>query len=166
MTSARSGHGGKLVDVPALRSEFIMQIVVHLDGSLDPGHASSGTHRIVRMTGGSFSGPAFSGDVMAGSGALVFVSPDGLAELDIRFALRTTAEQLVFVTTAGLFDMNPAGPERVEKEEAIDLSEHYFRTTLRFEAAAKELRWLTRILAVGVGICTTSRMITNVFAIK
>lgn len=166
MSSVGSVQGGTLVDVPALCSEFIMQVVGNLDRPLDIGHTSNGSRRILYMTGGSFSGPVLNGDVLPGGGDWVFVRPDGIAELDIRFALRTKAAQLIYVASEGFFDIDPAQRARIQQGESIDPSEYYFRTTLRFETSAADLRWLTRIVAVGVGVRTIFGMVTKVFAIR
>jgi hypothetical protein len=50
--------------------------------------------------------------------------------------------------------------------EAVDPSAYYFRTALRFEAAAASLSRLNRVVAVGVGAREARVVRLGVFAIE
>ena len=41
--------------------------------------------------------------------------------------------------------------ERLNRGDAVDASEYYFRTSVAFETAAMKYDWLNRIIAVGTG---------------
>lgn len=150
---------------PELRSTFLMQIVGHLDDPQDVGPTPTGTRRILYMKGGTYSGPALQGDVLPGGGDWVLLRQDGVSQLDIRFTLRSKDGTLIYVRSSGVFDIDPRLRIRIQQGEKVDSSEYYFRTTLGFETSAEKLRWLNRLVAVGVGTRTADGMVTQVFAL-
>ncbi len=80
--------------MPALRSEFLMQLSADLSDPQVLTDAPHGTRRIMYMKRGSFSGPRLTGQVLPGGGDWVPLRPDGVAELDIRLTLRTDDGEL------------------------------------------------------------------------
>jgi len=53
----------------------------------------------------------------------------------------------------------------MQKGEAVDPSEYYFRTTPVFETASEKYGWLNRIVAVGIGRMTPTGVGYKVYAI-
>lgn len=143
-----------------------MQMSADLDEPLVVSDGPVGARRIVYARRGTFSGARLRGDLLPGGGDWVLQRRDGIAELDIRFVLRTDDEQLVYVTCDGIFDISPENRERIRTGSEVDPSEYYFRTAVTFETGAEKYRWLNRLLAVGVGKRTTAGMVTEVFSIK
>src|ERR1051325_7588947 len=90
---------------PALRSEFLMQVIGELDEPQNVGETPLGNRRIFAMKRGSFAGPRLEGELLPGGGDWVLVRRDGVAELDIRFTLRTVDAVLIDVRSNGLLDM-------------------------------------------------------------
>ncbi len=125
-----------------------------------------GTRRILYAKRGTFSGAKLRGDLLPGGGDWVLQRQDGIAELDIRFVLRTDDEQLIYVTCDGIFDISPEMRERIRIGSEVDPSEYYFRTAVTFETGAEKYRWLNRLLAVGIGMRTPAGMVTEVFTIR
>ena len=41
--------------------------------------------------------------------------------------------------------------ERINRDENVDPSEYYLRTSVAFETAAPKYDWLNRIIAIGIG---------------
>jgi hypothetical protein len=152
--------------MPALRSEHLMQMSAELDDPLVVADGPAGTRRILYARQGRFCGARLRGELLPGGGDWVLQRRDGIAELDIRFVLRTTDGQLIYVTCGGIFDISPEIRERIRAGSEVDSSEYYFRTAVRFETAAEDYRWLNRLLAVGVGRRTRTGMATEVFAIR
>jgi len=89
-----------------------------------------------------------------------------VAELDIRFTLRTQRAELISLRGSGLFDIQPELRRRILGGEKVDPSAYYFRTALAFETGAPDYRWLNRLIAVGVGTRTPAGMVTDVFALR
>ena len=151
--------------LPALRSEFLLQIIGDLGDPQNVGETPLGVRRILYMTGGSFSGPRLKGEVLPGGGDWVLARRDGVAQLDIRMTLRTDDKALIYASCGGILDMAPALRERIMRGEIVDPSKYYFRTALVFETAAEKYSWLNRLIAAGVGRRTATGMVTDVFAI-
>jgi hypothetical protein len=163
-----NGPGRRAVSAPApaLRSEFLLQIVGELSDPQDVGETSLGARRIFCMRGGTFCGPDIAGEVLPGGGDWVLVRRDGVAQLDIRMTLRTDDGELVYVSASGILDMSPELRARILRGESVDPAQYYFRTALAFETSAEKYRGLNRLVAVGVGRRTATGMVTDVFAIR
>jgi len=143
-----------------------MQMSADLAHPLVVADGPVGTRRILYAKRGTFSGAKLRGDLLPGGGDWVLQRQDGIAELDIRFVLRTDDGQFVYVTCNGIFDISPEIRERIRSGSEIDPSEYYFRTAVSFETGAGKYRWLNRLLAVGVGRRTATGMVTEVFTIR
>ena len=143
-----------------------MQMSADLDDPLIIANGPAGMRRILYARQGTFSGARLRGDLLPGGGDWVLQRRDGIAELDIRFVLRTDDEQLIYVTCDGIFDISPEMRERIRSGGEVDPSEYYFRTAVTFETGAEKYRWLNRLLAVGVGRRTPAGMVTEVFEVR
>jgi Protein of unknown function (DUF3237) len=143
-----------------------MRVTAQLDEPQMLSGAPLGNRRILNVLGGSFSGRGLQGEVLRGGGDWVLVRRDGVAELDIRFTLRTEDGQLIYLRSGGIVDMSPQVSERIRNGEDVDPSEYYFRTSPAFETGSEKYSRLNRLVAVGVGRRTTTGMVTNVFEVK
>ena len=152
--------------MPEIRTEHLMQVRADLDDPLVVADAPLGTRRILYFKRGEFSGPRLRGELLPGGGDWVLGRGDGVAELDIRMALRTGDGALIYASCAGIFDITPEQRERIAKGGDVDPSTYYFRTAIRFETGAADYRWLNRLLAVGSGRRMPSGMVTEVFALR
>lgn len=151
---------------PALRGQFLMQVTAQLDEPHTLCGAPLGTRRILYVKWGSFSGPDLEGEVLPGGGDWVLLRHDGVAELDIRFTLRTQDTQLIYLRSGGILDMSPQIRERIRNGEDVPPSEYYFRTSSVFETGSEKYSRLNRLLAVGLGLRTASGMVTDIFQIR
>lgn len=145
----------------SLRSEFLLRLRVDFDAAL-----VLGARRILHVSRGSFSGPGLEGDVLPGGGDWVLDRRDGIAELDLRFVLRTPDAQLIYLSARGIADIPREMRERIRAGEDVDPAGYYFRTAVFFETAAAAHQRLNRLVAVGVGRRTASGMVTELFEIK
>ena len=98
-----------------------MQVRAQLDDPQILSGAPLGTRRILYVTRGSFSGSGFEGEVLPGGGDWVLLRRDGVAELDIRFTLRTEDAQLIYVRSGGIFHVSPRVSERIRNGEDVPL---------------------------------------------
>jgi hypothetical protein len=152
--------------MPALASEHLMTMSADLADPVMLPDGPLGTRRIVYASGGTFAGAKLRGQLLAGGGDWVLQRRDGVADLDIRFVLRTDEAQLLYCTCSGVFDIAPHLRERIRTGEGVAPAEYYFRTAVRFETGAEKYGWLNRLLAVGVGARTAAGMVTEVFIIR
>jgi hypothetical protein len=152
--------------MPALESEFLMRISAELDSPQTLADTPLGTRLVLGLKGGSFEGPRLKGAMVPGGGDWVLMRADGIAELDIRFTLRTDDGELICMNCAGISDIAPAVRKRIQQGDDVDPASYYFRTTPLFETGAEKYRWLNRLVTVGVGRRTAGGMVTDVFAIK
>jgi hypothetical protein len=134
----------------ALASEFLMDMVLDTAPAQD-----LGARRIVPVTGGTFEGPKLKGTALSGGGDWIIRRPDGANELNVRATLKTDDDQLIYVSYRGLIYTPPGG----------NASARYWRTTPVFETASPKYDWLTRIIAVGVGLTVPGKAAYRVYTI-
>jgi Protein of unknown function (DUF3237) len=137
--------------LPELKTELLCEMGVTLGEARELGATPHGNRRIVPVTGGTFTGPKLTGEVLPGGGDWLSVRPDGASELDVRITLRTDDGHLIYVSYRGIVTASPEVIQRRARGEAVDPSEVYFRTTPVFETGSEKYGWLNRIVAVGVG---------------
>ena len=142
-----------------------MRIAVEFDAPLAIVDGPLWTRRILHVASGQFDGPELRGNVLPGGGDWVLVRRDGSAELDIRFALKTVEDELVYFRSTGLFVASDTVAALIRSGEHVAPDEYYFRTSILFETASKRLGHLNHALHVGVGQRTATGMITDVFAV-
>jgi hypothetical protein len=151
---------------PVLDSEFLMRITADLDAPQVLAETPLGTRLVLGLKGGSFEGPRLKGAMVPGGGDWVLMRRDGVAELDIRFTLRTDDGELICMNCAGIADIAPEVRKRIQQGEDMDPASYYFRTTPLFETGAAKYSWLNRLIAVGVGRRTAAGMVTDIFAVR
>lgn len=133
-----------------LASEFLMDMLLDTAPAQD-----LGARRIVPVTGGTFEGPKLKGTALSGGGDWIVRRPDGANELNVRATLKTDDDQLIYVSYRGIIYTPPgANP-----------SARYWRTTPVFETASPKYDWLTRIIAVGVGLTVPGKAAYRVYTI-
>jgi len=115
------------------------------------GRTPAGERRIVPVAGGSFEGERLSGTVEPGGSDWILARPDGSLRLDVRLTLKTDDGALIGMTYAGFRHGPPEVIERLNRGEAVDPSQYYFRTVPLFETAAPKYAWLNNIVAVALG---------------
>jgi hypothetical protein len=73
---------------------------------------------------------------------------------------------MVYLAYNGIRHGLPAALAKLAAGEAVDPSEIYFRTLIRFETGAADLAWMNKIIAVGVGQRPPSGPCYDVYAVK
>ncbi|MBX3501483.1 MAG: DUF3237 domain-containing protein [Alphaproteobacteria bacterium] len=153
-----------MVRVPAL--DFRLRIAVRFDAPRVIAEGPLGARRLLHAAHGTFEGPSLNGSVLPGGGDWVLTRRDGAAELDIRFALLTTSDELIYLRANGLFVAADAVAARIRGGEDVSPDAYYFRTAILFETGAARLADLNRTLHIGVGQRTATGMVTDVFALS
>lgn len=157
-TSAAAALGGTLWPAGlsaqdaggTLRSELLMDVVFDVAAP-----HNLGSRMIVPVTGGTFTGPKLKGTALSNGGDWIMRRPDGTSLLNVRATLKTDDDQLIYMTYDGVMYTPPGGKP----------SDMYWRTTPRFETGSPKYEWLTRIIAVGVGVPTPGKAAYRVFQI-
>jgi hypothetical protein len=107
--------------------------------------------RVGVVPSGVFEGERLSGLVLEGGSDWQNVRSDRSTALDVRLVLKTVDGALIGMTYRGIRHGAPDVIARVEKGEAIDPGDYYFRIAPLFETAATQYAWLNNIVAIGIG---------------
>jgi muconolactone delta-isomerase len=138
--------------LPIPRLTLAYRLEATLGQALDLGAVAGGRRRIVPLTGGTFSGPEVSGELLPGGSAdWQIVLADGTALGDIRYTLRTDGGDLLAVRSRGVRHGAPEVLSRLGRGEDVDPREYTFRTSTQIETAAPGLDWLNKGVFAGVG---------------
>lgn len=116
------------------------------------GNGPFGKRVIAEVTEGTVKGPRINGEVMPGTGGdWVLIGADGTFYLDVRLTIRTDDGAFIYMTYYGIRQGEPEVLARLDRSEAVDPSEYYFRTVPMFETGDERYAWLNGIVAVGLG---------------
>jgi hypothetical protein len=138
--------------LPAPALSLVYRLEATLGDPLDLGEVAQGHRRIVPLTGGTFSGPELTGELLPGASAdWQIVLPDGTALGDIRYTLRTGEGDLLYVQSRSVRHGSPEVLARLARGQEVDASEYTFRTSTRIETAAPRLGWLNKGVYISVG---------------
>lgn len=145
-----SGQAG-LFKLPGPSLSPVYRLDATLGEPLDLGDTVQGFRRIVPLTGGTFTGPEISGILVPSASAdWQTVLGDGTALGDIRYTLRTTNGDLLYVRSRAVRHGPAEVLARLRRGEHVDPGEYTFRAATQIEAAAPELDWLNRGVFIGV----------------
>ena len=147
-----------------------LQPLLHVKVTLAPvrelGDTPLGRRRIIRITGGSFSGARLSGRVLPGGADWQLIRADGVAYLDARYTLETADGALIYVRNKGYRHGPEEVIERLARGEDVDPALYYMRTTPWFETSAARYAWLNRIICVATGARRAAAVELDVFEVK
>jgi len=145
-----------------LSSRFAFEAKVAVATPLVVGPATIGLRRIVPITGGTVTGPRFTGRVVPGGADWQVVRPDGVLQIEAKYTLESDDGVLVMVTNRGMRHGPQAVIDKLSRGEPVDPGQYYFRTSAEFEAPAdSKYAWLNRALFVGVAQRTASAAIVR-----
>lgn len=119
----------------------------------------------VPITGGTVSGPRFSGTVVPGGGDW-YVDRDGVSEVDAHYLIQHDDGTLVDIRNRGFFHAAPGVVERMDAGEHVDEREFYFRMNPRFRTDSVEHGWMSRTIFVGLGRQEGSTICIRFFALS
>jgi hypothetical protein len=131
--------------------EFVLEVKVSIGPVVELGAGPSGARRTVAITGGTFSGPAMSGRVLAGGADWQLVESDGLTLVDAHYAIETEDGVRIEVRNCGVRHGAPDLMERIAAGQVVAPDEYYFRTTPRFYPPQGKYDWLRRAVFIGSG---------------
>jgi Protein of unknown function (DUF3237) len=155
------------IQLPRPRLTQVYRLEATLGEPLDVGALAQGHRRIVRQTGGTFTGPQINGKLLPGASAdWQILLPDGTALADIRYTLQTDGGELLYVQSRGVRHGSPEVLARIAHGEPVDASEYTFRTSTQIETAAPELDWLNKGVFISVGGRQPSGVIYETYLVE
>ena len=155
------------IHLPDPRLTRVYRLEATLDEPLDVGAVAQGHRRIVRQTGGTFTGPQINGKLLPGASAdWQILLPDGTALADIRYTLETDGGELLYVQSRGVRHGRPEVLARIARGEPVDASEYTFRTSTQIETAAPELDWLNKGVFISVGARQPGGVIYETYLVR
>lgn len=149
-----------------IETEFLCTIQVTLEPARELGQTPMGRRRIIGITGGHFSGPKFSGRVLAGGADWQVIRADGVAYLDARYTLETSDGALVYVNNRGYRHGPPEVLERLARGDEVAPALYYMRATPWFETAAPKYAWLNRTVCIATGARRAAAVELEFYAVK
>jgi hypothetical protein len=149
---------------PAL--EFLARVRAEVAEPQLLGVTLLGERRVVPILSGEVTGKRLRGEILPGGADWQVVCADGTALLEARYTVRTDDGALVYVRNLGIRHGPREVLERMQRGEAVDPAEYYFRSTPRFEAGDERYAWLNRIVAVGSGVRLASEVLLDVYAVS
>lgn len=84
------------------KTEFLWKAKVNIGNMIMVGESKRGIRRIIPITGGTFSGPKISGEVLPGGEDWQIVRPDGDTELYARYLMKTSDGQVIQIINQAL----------------------------------------------------------------
>lgn len=127
----------------------LMSVAVHVG---TPRTISSETigRRFIPITGGNVSG-TLTGRVLEGGGDWQSIGADGTIDISAHYVLDIDDHGLVEVRSDGLRHAKPDILAALNRNEAVDASLYYFRTSMRFQTSAAGLLRLNTIIGIARG---------------
>lgn len=146
--------------------EPLLTLAVEVGEITSLGATPTGERRVVAITGGTFhSSEGWRGQVLPGGADWQLLRGDGVLEVDARYVLQDSNGARVQVVSQGLRHGPPDVIAALARGEAVDPSQYYFRTAMRFETAAAALVHLNHVIAVGIGAREARLVRLHVFAL-
>jgi hypothetical protein len=149
-----------------LRLEPLFRAEISLAPAQELGDTPLGRRRIIPIIGGTISGARLSGEVLPGGADWQVIRPDGVADLDARYTIRTNDGALVYVRNRGYRHGPPEVIARLARGESVDPSLYYMRTTPRFETGDERYAWLNRLVCVGSGARLAAAVRIDFYAVQ
>ncbi len=132
--------------------EHVCDVRVLVAKPLEFGDTGLGERRVIDITGGTVTGPKFTGCVRQGGADYQIIRDNGLTELHARYALEDEASKLVYVVNDGIRFGPKEALDKIKRGEPVDPALIYFRAFPKFETSAPEYEWMMQSLFVCTGV--------------
>ncbi|MGG7568459.1 DUF3237 domain-containing protein [Rhodovulum sp. DZ06] len=154
-----------MTDAIAPSLTHVTDLFVELDPIMELGRTPAGVRRIIPIIGGRAEGPRLNGVIENFGADWQVAGPDGLADIDTRYLLRTDEGALLDIRNPGIRAASPEVTARLAAGEVVDPSEYYFRCTPRLFCDHPAHAWVNRRLFVGVGERRAAEVVMRIFEI-
>lgn len=130
-----------------MKTQHLFDLTLELGQMVSLGPVAAGERRVAGIAGGVLAGETLRGELLSGSDTQL-MRADGVLEIDAAYVVRLEHGELLRIVNQG-YRHGPAEVlARLARGEAVDPSDYFFRTVMRFETAAPALAWLNGAIAV------------------
>lgn len=151
-------------EIAAPLLEFVLELRVNIGSTLESGSHSSGSRRMVPISGGTFSG-VISGRVLPGGADWQFIESNLLTFVDARYIIETDNGSRIEVRNQGVRHGPPEVIKRLSVGERVSPTEYYFRTNPKFYPSPGPYEWLKRSVFVGSGERLSDLVVVRVWKV-
>jgi hypothetical protein len=127
------------------------------------GNTTHGERRYVPLGGGTVTGAEFNGRIVPGGVDWQLRRGDGVLEIEAHYVVRADDGSLVEVRSSGLRHGPADVMARLARGDAVDASEYFFRTVIRFTTGAPAWEHLNKVMAIAVGSRDARRVVLDVY---
>jgi Protein of unknown function (DUF3237) len=159
-----AGPQGPSAPAPELR--YVFSIRAELLPPVEQGTIDGRRLRFIPISGGTVYGPRLQGSVLAGGGDWQAIGPDGLTEVNARYALKAADGTVIDIVNAGVRTASKDVIDRLAKGEDVDPALYYFRTSPRFTVAAGPHEWMRRSMFVARGIRKPDHVVVDFYLVE
>jgi hypothetical protein len=136
------------------RHAYELEFIGRIEGRLHPepqlvGPTPEGLRIIFPLAGGTLEGPRVRGTVQPVGADFYLLRTDGVAQIDVRTAVKTHDGALLYVTYTGVADMGEKGYENALQGKVPNPIR--LRVALRIQTAHPSYAWLNRLQLIGIG---------------
>ncbi len=143
----------------------LTQVVCEVAALESLGAAPQGERRFVPLGGGTVRGPELNGSLVEGGVDWQWQRQDGVLEIAAHYVIRADDGGLIEVRSDGLRHGPPEVMARLARGEAVEPTEYFFRTLVRFTTGAPSWQHLNRTMALAVGRREARRVILDFYRI-
>ena len=151
--------------LPAPALDHVCDLNVTLDPIREMGPGRAGQRRIIPIVGGTVAGPRLRGRILNIGADWQTVFPDGLAELDTRYAMETHDGAVIEIRNFGYRFGPPEVLAALARGEAVPPDAYSMRTQARLETGDPRYAWVNRTLFVGRGARHAGAVTVSLFAV-
>ncbi|GAA1793639.1 DUF3237 domain-containing protein [Agromyces lapidis] len=145
--------------------EFVFELRVAVGPEQHVGRGPGEELGFTPITGGTVSGPALDGEVVAGGGDW-WVYRGDTTQLDARYLLRASDGAVIDVMNRGYHRADEALARRLEAGEPVTEQELYYRTAPVFQTDAPAHRWLAEHQFIGLARPEPGHVCIRVFVVR
>lgn len=153
------------------RHAFDLEYIGRIEGQLLPepqmvGPTAEGLRVIFPLAGGRLEGPRVRGTVLPVGADFYVLRTDGVAQIDVRAAVKTDDGAVLYVTYTGVADMGEKGYENALQGKVPNPIR--LRVAPRIQTAHPSYAWLNRLQLVGIGesVPGSNRVVYDLYALR
>lgn len=132
-----------------LRPAF--EAIIEVGAVQEVGATATGIRKMIPILGGTFAEPEMEGVILPGGADWQLVRPDGVAEIEAHYTMRTHDGVMIYIVNKGFRHGPPDVMEKLARGMEVSPDQYYFRSTPVFEVERGKYEWLAKSVFVGKG---------------
>jgi hypothetical protein len=145
--------------------DFVFELRVEVAEPIRVGRTDSEDLNVTPITGGTVSGPRFTGRVLP-VGADWWVTRGATTQLDARYLIEAEDGSAIDVVNRGYWHADHAVEQRLRAGDDVGESDLYYRTAFVFQTGADAYRWLTEAQFIGYARPEPGHVCIRVFRVR